>query len=74
MSVIFLSNSNLMKYADSIAATPKLEPNSFFVTVFCKDFDAVDLVDHKKFVDFFHQTTDRNDVHFKKIVALTYWK
>ena len=63
-----------MKYVDSIAATPKLEPNSFFITVFCKDSDPVDLVDHKKFVDFFHQTTDRNDVHFKEVVALTYWK
>ncbi|TBU28541.1 FAD binding domain-containing protein [Dichomitus squalens] len=58
----------------TIAARPKLEPNAFYVAVFAKNFDPVDLVDEQKFVDFFHQTTGREDLQFKEITALTYWK
>ncbi|TBU42449.1 FAD binding domain-containing protein [Dichomitus squalens] len=57
-----------------IGARPKLEPNAFHVTIFSRDFDPVDMVDQQKFVDFFHQTTGRKDLHFKEITALTYWK
>ena len=62
------------KHANRIAARPTLEKGGFFITVLSQNADPVDLVDHQKFVDFFHQTTGRKAIQFKKIIALTYWK
>ena len=33
--------------------------------IFCQNRDPVDLVDKKKFVDFFHETTGRKDLRFR---------
>ena len=52
----------------------KDEQGNFHVGIIGQGFDPVDLVDEKKFVDFFHEKTGRKDLVFKNFTALTYWK
>ena len=58
----------------SISMRAKDEQGNFHVGIIGQGFDPVDLVDEKKFVDFFHEKTGRKDLVFKNFTALTYWK
>ena len=53
---------------------PKRDEGQFQLGIIGQNFDPVELVDRKKFVDFFHEKTGRKDITFKEITTLTYWK
>ncbi|KAI0746878.1 FAD binding domain-containing protein [Daedaleopsis nitida] len=58
----------------TISMRPQREVGIFHVGIIGQDFDPIDMLDPVKFVDFIHENTGRNDIVFKKLTAMTYWK
>ena len=52
---------------------PKPEPNGFHVGIVGLNFDPVDLDTPENFIDFIHKNV-REDLVFKKVFELSYWK
>ena len=57
-----------------ISVRPTLNANSFHVGIVGHNFDPTHLVGVQKFIEFFHETTERKDVIFNEVRMLTYWK
>ena len=61
-------------FYDSILMRPTTRTGSFHLGIIGRSFDPMDLTDPTKFVKFFHENTGREDIVFKSIRTLTYWK
>lgn len=57
----------------SAGLRPKIEPGKFHVGILGQNFDPAELTDPAKFIKFFNENV-RNDIVFKSLTQLTYWK
>ncbi len=58
-----------------ILARPVSDTGSVFnVSIIGQSFEPMDLLDRRKFKDFFHEKTGRSDLVLKDIKSLSYWK
>ena len=66
-----VSNRHLCR----VTARPKVR-GGFHVGIVGKNFDPIQLQleEHEKFIDHFHKITGRDDIVFKEITELMYWR